>query len=194
MKSFLISRLVLITVAFLHGLSAQNTDNLGNGTVAEYDYIVVGSGPGGAPVAAHLAENGYSVLLMDAGDDQRSNTNTSIAIVLADVAAEDQALRWDFFVRYHADEEVEYSNRHYTWQTPEGDYYVGQDPPEGSQRLGIYYPRSGTLGGCSMHNAGAAMLPQDSYWDFIANLTADDSWRYASSKIISYIISLTSRN
>lgn len=144
----------------------------------EYDYIVVGSGPGGAPVAAQLAQHGYSVLLMDAGDDQRSNTNTSIAVALADVAAEDEAIRWDFFVKYHRDDEIANSNRYFTWRTPDGEYSVGATPPNGSERLGIYYPRSGTLGGCSAHNAGAAMLPQDSFWDHIANITEDDSWRY----------------
>lgn len=147
-----------------------------------YDYIVVGSGPGGAPVAAQLAQNGYSVLLMDAGDDQRSNTNTSISIVLADVAAEDEKLRWDFFVRYHADDEIENSYRYMTWRTEEGEYWVGEEvdgvePPEGAERLGIYYPRSGTLGGCSQHNAGGAILPQDSYWDDIADKLEDESWR-----------------
>jgi hypothetical protein len=36
-----------------------------NGT--EYDFIVVGSGSGGSPVAARLAEAGHSVLLIEAG-------------------------------------------------------------------------------------------------------------------------------
>lgn len=141
-----------------------------------YDYIVVGSGPGGAPVAAQLSKAGYSVLLMDAGDDQRQNTNTSVSIVLADVAAEDEKLRWDYFVRYHEDDDLAFSNRYTTWLTPEGDHYVGQTAPEGYKRLGIYYPRSGTLGGCSAHNAGAAMIPQDSYWDYIAEITGDPTW------------------
>ncbi|KAH0143006.1 hypothetical protein KCU82_g15712, partial [Aureobasidium melanogenum] len=34
-----------------------------------YEYIVVGSGPGGSPLAARLALAGYSVLLIDAGED-----------------------------------------------------------------------------------------------------------------------------
>lgn len=147
----------------------------------EYDYVVVGSGPGGAPVASKLAQSGFSVLLMDAGDDQRRNTNTSIAIVLADIAAEDEALRWDYFVRYHADDEIANSNRYFTWLTPEGEHYVGQHPPEGSERLGIYYPRAGTLGGCSAHNAGGSLLPQDGFWNYIADITHDESWRYVGS-------------
>jgi choline dehydrogenase len=145
-------------------------------TIKTYDYIVVGSGPGGAPVASQLSKNGYSVLLLDAGDDQRRNLNTSVGIALADVAAEDEKLRWDFFVRYHADDEVQNSNRYLTWETEDGNHYAGQSPPEGARPLGIYYPRSGTLGGCSAHNAGAAVVPQDSFWDYIANITSDVSW------------------
>jgi choline dehydrogenase-like flavoprotein len=37
-----------------------------------YDYIVVGSGPGGDPLAARLAIAGYRVLLIEAGDDEGS--------------------------------------------------------------------------------------------------------------------------
>lgn len=111
-------------LAFLYLLSVTN-GALADNANSTYDYIVVGSGPGGAPVAAQLAQNGYSVLLMDAGDDQRANTNTSVAIVLADVAAEDEALRWDFFVRCHEDDEIAHRNNHFTWRTPDGEYFVG---------------------------------------------------------------------
>lgn len=34
-----------------------------------YDYIVVGSGPGGGPLASNLARANYSVLLIEAGDE-----------------------------------------------------------------------------------------------------------------------------
>jgi len=33
----------------------------------EFDYIVVGSGPGGGPLAVNLAKAGYKVALMEAG-------------------------------------------------------------------------------------------------------------------------------
>lgn len=40
-----------------------------------------------------------------------------------------------------------------TYRTPSGDLHVGKDAPSGSEPLGILYPRAGTLGGCSAHNA-----------------------------------------
>ena len=35
----------------------------------DFDYIVVGSGAGGGPLAANLANAGFRVLLMEAGGD-----------------------------------------------------------------------------------------------------------------------------
>lgn len=57
-----------------------------------------------------------------------------------------------------------------------GDFYTGNNPPNGSTELGIYYPRAGTLGGCAMHNAGVSAMPRDEDWDHIAEITGDDSW------------------
>ena len=34
-----------------------------------FEYIVVGSGPGGGPIASNLARAGHSVLLVEAGYD-----------------------------------------------------------------------------------------------------------------------------
>ena len=59
----------------------------------------------------------------------------------------------------------------------DGGFYVGTDPPAGAEMLGVYYPRAATLGGCSTHNAMCAILPSDSDWDYIADLTDDESWR-----------------
>ncbi|KAK6996526.1 choline dehydrogenase [Favolaschia claudopus] len=48
---------------------------------ADYDYVVVGAGVGGGPVAARLAESGFSVLVVDAGHDV-VNVNTTIPFYL----------------------------------------------------------------------------------------------------------------
>lgn len=58
-----------------------------------YDYIVVGSGPGGGPLAADLARAGYSTLLIEAGGDDRtrlsmdgSECELQVAVILTLVA------------------------------------------------------------------------------------------------------------
>ncbi|KAJ6622385.1 hypothetical protein B0H10DRAFT_1758562, partial [Mycena sp. CBHHK59/15] len=43
---------------------------------SQFDFVVVGSGVGGGPLAARLAENGVSVLLVDAGHDVVSFNTT----------------------------------------------------------------------------------------------------------------------
>ncbi|KAI6359562.1 hypothetical protein MCOR25_007012 [Pyricularia grisea] len=141
----------------------------------EYDYIVVGSGPGGGPLAANLARAGYSTLLLEAGDDQHANPNVSI-ITNFNLAGNDPATRWDFFVRHSDDPAQALKYKRLTWRNPDGSFYVGLDPPEGAEQLGIYYPRAGTLGGCSQHNAGIVFLPYDDDWNLVVNLTGDTSW------------------
>jgi choline dehydrogenase-like flavoprotein len=40
----------------------------------------------------------------------------------------------------------------------------------------VLYPRSGTLGGCTAHNAMILVYPHNADWDGIARLTGDQSW------------------
>ncbi len=40
----------------------------------------------------------------------------------------------------------------------------------------IWYPRAGTLGGCTAHNAMITVYGHESDWDRIAQLTGDNSW------------------
>ncbi|ORX97503.1 choline dehydrogenase [Clohesyomyces aquaticus] len=142
-----------------------------------YDFIVIGSGPGGGPVAANLSRAGHTVLLLEAGDDQGNNLDEQIPARFLNW--EENALqRWDFFVKHFGDDEKQAArDPKMTWRTPDGSIFVGTDPPVGSKQLGIYYPRSGTLGGCAAHNAMVAVLPPNEDWDYIAEVTEDDSWR-----------------
>ena len=40
----------------------------------------------------------------------------------------------------------------------------------------MFYPRAGTLGGCTQHHAMITVVPHDSDWQHIADLTGDQSW------------------
>jgi choline dehydrogenase len=50
------------------------------------------------------------------------------------------------------------------------------DRADGAVRDGILYPRAGTLGGCTAHNAMILIYPHNSDWDHIAQITGDPSW------------------
>ena len=140
-----------------------------------YEYVVVGSGAGGGPLAARLALAGHKTLLIESGDDQGQNYNYSVPAYSAK-ASEDEALAWNFFVRHYADEARQALDYKTTYETPDGGEYIGLDPPEGSTMKGILYPRTGTLGGCTAHNALVTIYPFQSDFDSIANLTGDSSW------------------
>jgi choline dehydrogenase-like flavoprotein len=149
---------------------------LSNG-LEEFEYVVVGSGAGGGTVAARLAESGRRVALLEAGGDPRELNGGDAC--RPDVnrlpedydvpafhafASENEAMKWDFFVRHYSDREQ---------QQRDPKYY-----PEWNGKAvdGVLYPRAGTLGGCTAHNAMILVYPQNQDWDDIEQLTGDASW------------------
>ena len=141
----------------------------------EYEYVIVGSGAGGGPLAARLALAGHKTLLIEAGDDQGHNVNYTVP-AFSPKASEDEKMAWNFFVHHYADEERQARDFKTTYETPDGKEYTGISPPEGSTMKGTLYPRAQTLGGCTAHNALIAIYPHRSDLEYIANLTGDTSW------------------
>ncbi|KAF7161711.1 hypothetical protein CNMCM5623_007198 [Aspergillus felis] len=150
---------------------------------AEYDYIVVGSGAGGGPLAARLARGGYKVLLLDAGDDQ-GNSLQQMVPALQLQSTEYSPQSWNFYINHYTDLTRQEEDSKMTYRTPAGNLHRGPNPPTGSEPLGILYPRAGTLGGCTAHNAMVTVYPYESDWNNLAALTGNDSW--AADKMRDY--------
>ena len=112
-------------------------DEAARGGGPTYDYIVVGSGPGGGPLAANLARAGHSTLLIDAGDDQTANTNVSLVFNFLQ-SWNDPATVWDYWVKHSEDEARNMRYEHLTWRQTNGSFYVGQNPPPGAKLLGVW--------------------------------------------------------
>jgi choline dehydrogenase len=135
-------------------------DELGDSPeTTEFDYIIVGSGAGGGPLASRLARAGASVLLLEAGEDMGDKQNYQVP-VFHPQSTEDPDLAWWYFVDHYTD--------------PERQQRDSKITPEG-----ILYPRGGTLGGSTAVNAMITVLPKRSDWDQIASLTGDGTWQAA---------------
>ena len=79
-------------------------------------------------------------------------------------ASENDPMRWDFFVRHYTSEAMQEKDPKYV-----RDY-------RGVPVNGILYPRAGTLGGRTAHNAMILVYTHNADWDGIASLTGDASW------------------
>jgi len=108
-------------------------------------------------LAANLAKAGHKVLLLEAGDAAEPYNYQVPAFAAS--ASEDDSMKWEFFVRHYANDEQQKRDSNFT-----------------EDKNGVFYPRAGTLGGCTAHNAMITVYPHNSDWDYIADLMGDPSW------------------
>jgi choline dehydrogenase-like flavoprotein len=119
--------------------------------------------------------------LIEAGDDQGGVIQQQVPALHLQ-STEYETMRWDYFVQHYSDPARQQKDSKMTWQTPSGELHVGANPPNGSEALGILYPRAGTLGGCSTHNAMITVYPFESDWNNIASTTGDSSWQASNMR------------
>jgi choline dehydrogenase len=138
---------------------------------SNFEYIIVGSGAGGGPLAANLARNGFKVLLLEAGGDPCADSALGRLMyevpIFHGLSTEYNECQWDYFVRHYADDAKQNQD----------SKLVKEDPVSGATVDGVWYPRAGALGGCTAHNAMITVTPQNCDWDYIAGVTGDSTWR-----------------
>ena len=154
------------------------------------DYIIVGSGAGGAPLACRLARAGMRVLVLEAGVDPgaplpgdsqdskaQSDTENERAIYHCpgfhaassepnrhEGTLDDLQMSWDFQVRHYSDDALQ-----------DADPKAGPDP-RAPEKKSVFYPRCASLGGCTSHHSMVTVYGTDREWQRIAELTGDQSW------------------
>lgn len=155
----------------------------------DMDYIIVGSGPGGSPLACRLAQAGMRVLVLEAGLDSGPKP-------LSPHLSPDEAEK---VLRQSENDAQLYSCPGLHAASTESHLYPEAQakpscwgfevrhysrPESVSAPTTAYYPRASALGGCATHHALISIYGLDADWDEIASMTGDDSWSSSNMRTI----------
>ncbi|KAJ7472714.1 hypothetical protein FB451DRAFT_1250474 [Mycena latifolia] len=141
--------IISLSIPVLHAASLPACPDTSQ---AEFDFVVVGAGVGGGPIAARLVENGFSVLVVDAGHDVY-NVNTTIPFYFGR-AVDDPQLELNYTV---------------------DEYSEGAKFPRNES----WYPRARGVGGSTVHNVminNIANMEND--FNNLASMFNDSTWSY----------------
>src|SRR4051794_7282410 len=161
------------------------------------DFIIVGSGPGGAPLACRLAEAGMNVLVLEAGVDPGKSPSEKpckpcvkaekdVVVQQGSEAAATRTAENDHLTYFcpglhaAATEPHEYPNSKAvctSWGFWAKHYSDSNSKP-------VFYPRASALGGCSAHHAMISIYGSDHDWQAIADKTGDASWAPGKMRMI----------
>ena len=97
MASLLLFLVAISSFCNLSRITGANSTQ-GGPYVEIYDYIVVDSGPGCAPLAARLGLAGKKVLVIEAGSDVTPQDCNITVPLFNSKASEDLRISWDFYV------------------------------------------------------------------------------------------------
>ena len=129
-------------------------------------------------MAARLAEAGFRVLLLEAGGDPRKlqggDPQGPDATRCRTTTTSPPSTRWPPRTRRCGGTSSSATTP--TTSSSGATRSTAQRSPSATVD-GVLYPRAGTLGGCTAHNAMIFVYPHDSDWNEIADITGDRSWR-----------------
>jgi hypothetical protein len=89
---------------------------------APVEYIVVGSGAGGGPLACNLARAGHKVVLFEAGGTADDVLSAPVPF-FSGFTSEDARIRWDYYVRHYANTQQQKRDSKY-YNNHDGVWYI----------------------------------------------------------------------
>src|ERR1043166_7029806 len=104
-------------------MNSELLSRAGKQDTTPFDYVIVGSGAGGGPLAARLAKGGKRILVLEAGGDPAKLRSMDFPGAepgeVHDVpgyhaaATEDKDMSWQFSVRHYLDDERQKKDEKY---------------------------------------------------------------------------------